>query len=82
MSKKKPSRIASLEQKNKELTYFVAGVKSRLDLVEKTLSEYIEFKKIGKNLINMLIKSLKRRKSSYKFSGEYKEVLHWRKTLQ
>ncbi len=62
MSKKKPSRIASLEQKNKELTYFVAGVKSRLDLVEKTLSEYIEFKKDWKKLNKYVDKKLEKKK--------------------
>ena len=45
MSKKKVSRIAKLEQKVLELTYFIGAMKTRSELFEKTISEYIEYKK-------------------------------------
>ena len=45
MSKKKVSRIAKLEQKVQDLTYFIGAMKSRAELFEKTISEYIEYKK-------------------------------------
>lgn len=44
MSKKKLSRIATQEQKLLELTYYVGGIKTRFDLFERTVSEYIEYK--------------------------------------
>ena len=44
MSKRKLSRIATQEQKLLELTYYIGGIKTRLDLFEKTVSEYIEYK--------------------------------------
>ena len=45
MSKKKVSRIAKLEQKVQDLTYFIGAMKNRSELFEKTISEYIEYKK-------------------------------------
>jgi hypothetical protein len=45
MSKKKVSRIAKLEQKVLEMTYFIGAMKTRSELFEKTVSEYIEYKK-------------------------------------
>ena len=45
MSKKKVSRIAKLEQKVLEMTYFIGAMKTRSELLEKSISEYIEYKK-------------------------------------
>ena len=44
MSKRKPSRIATLETKVKELTYYIGAIKNRSDLMEKTMGEYIEYR--------------------------------------
>ena len=45
MSKKKPSRIANVEQKQEELVYYIRALKNQLDLTISTLGEYIDFKK-------------------------------------
>ena len=44
MSKKKPSRIATIEQKPQELIYYIKALKNQLDLTISTLGEYIDFK--------------------------------------
>jgi hypothetical protein len=59
MSKKKLSRIATQEQKLLELTYYVGGIKTRFDLFEKTLSEYIEYKKDWKEFNKFIEKRKK-----------------------
>ena len=44
MSKKKQSRIGKAEQLVQDLVYFTAGIKNRLEMIEKTIGEYISYK--------------------------------------
>ena len=59
MSKKKPSRIATIEQKHQELIYYIKALKNQLDLTISTLGEYIDFKKDTKKWTKWIDKKIK-----------------------
>ena len=60
MTKKKPSRISVLEQRQKEIIYYLKGIKSQLDSTIVTLAEYIEFKKDRKEFEKYVNKKKKK----------------------
>ncbi len=43
MAKKKASRIGKAETSISDLVYYTAAIKSRLDMIEQTMGEYISF---------------------------------------